>query len=237
MQNAYDLPPAVTMLPRVARASRLPFEASRLEHRTSQDHRPAIDRLHYPDVPRETRGTAGGTPALPGAALAGSEAHHPFLDRTSRIITADFVTMETGTGQVHIAPGHGKDDYIAGQQNGLPVLSPVDDFGKFTEDVGVPAWVGKYVFDANAEIVTFLRESGALLGEQKYTHDYPHCWRSKTPIVFRAVEQFFMRIEAFRAEALAAIDSVNWLPPSARNRIYGTVEARPDWCISRQRTW
>ncbi len=174
-----------------------------------------------------------------GTELADSEAQHPFLNRTSRIITADFVTMETGTGQVHIAPGHGKDDYIASQQQEpkLEILSPVDDFGKFTEDVGVPAWVGKYVFDANAEIVTFLRENGALLAEQKYTHDYPHCWRSKTPIVFRAVEQFFIRIEAFRTEALAAIDGVNWLPQSARNRIYGTVEARPDWCISRQRTW
>ena len=172
-----------------------------------------------------------------GKTIAGLEAQHPFLPRKSRVIAADFVTMETGTGAVHIAPGHGKDDYIAGQANGLPVLSPVDDFGKFTEDVGVPAWVGKYVFDANAEIVTFLRESGALLAEQKYTHDYPHCWRSKTPIVFRAVEQFFIRIDAFRAEALAAVDSVNWIPQWARNRIYGTVESRPDWCISRQRTW
>jgi isoleucyl-tRNA synthetase len=167
----------------------------------------------------------------------GLEARHPFLPRTSQVIAADFVTLDTGTGQVHIAPGHGKDDYIAGQANGLPVLSPVDDFGKFTEDVGVPAWVGKYVFDANAEIVTFLRENGALLAEQKYTHDYPHCWRSKTPIVFRAVEQFFIRIDAFRAEALTAVDSVNWIPQWARNRIYGTVESRPDWCISRQRTW
>ena len=165
------------------------------------------------------------------------EAAHPFLPRKSKIITADFVTMDTGTGQVHIAPGHGKDDYIAGQANGLPVLSPVDDFGKFTEDVGVPAWVGKYVFDANAEIVTFLRESGALLAEQKYTHDYPHCWRSKTPIVFRAVEQFFINVDAIRADALKAIDETQWIPAWGRNRIYGTVESRPDWCISRQRTW
>ena len=172
-----------------------------------------------------------------GEKLEGIEAQHPFLPRKSKIITADFVTMETGTGAVHIAPGHGKDDYIAGQANGLPVLSPVDDFGKFTEDVGVPAWVGKYVFDANAEIVTFLRENGSLLAEQKYTHDYPHCWRSKTPIVFRAVEQFFIKVEAIRADALAAIDKTTWVPAWGRNRIYGTVESRPDWCISRQRTW
>ena len=174
---------------------------------------------------------------MTGDQLVGLEAQHPFLPRHSKVIAADFVTLDTGTGQVHIAPGHGKDDYIAGQANGLPVLSPVDDFGKFTEDVGVPAWVGKYVFDANAEIVTFLRESGALLAEQKYTHDYPHCWRSKTPIVFRAVEQFFIKVEAIRADALAAIDKTNWIPTWGRNRIYGTVESRPDWCISRQRTW
>ena len=101
----------------------------------------------------------------------------------------------------------------------------------------MPQWVGKYVFDANAEIVAFLRENGSLLAEQKYTHDYPHCWRSKTPIVFRAVDQFFIKIDAIRADALAAIDTVNWLPAWSRNRIYGTVESRPDWCISRQRTW
>ena len=117
------------------------------------------------------------------------------------------------------------------------MLSPVDDYGKLTEDCGMPQWVGKYVFDANAEIVTFLRESGALLAEQKYTHDYPHCWRSKTPIVFRAVEQFFIKVDAIRADALTAIDKTTWLPHWGRNRIYGTVEARPDWCISRQRTW
>ena len=174
-----------------------------------------------------------------GEQFAGLEAQHPFLPRTSKVIAADFVTLDTGTGQVHVAPGHGKDDYIASQQQNpkLEVLSPVDDFGKFTEDVGVPAWVGKYVFDANAEIVTFLRESGALLAEQKYTHDYPHCWRSKTPIVFRAVEQFFINVDAIRADALAAIDQTTWVPAWGRNRIYGTVESRPDWCISRQRTW
>ncbi len=172
-----------------------------------------------------------------GDQLAGLEAQHPFLPRTSRVIAANFVTMDTGTGQVHVAPGHGKDDYLAGQQHGLPTLSPVDDYGKFTEDVGVPAWVGKYVFDGNAEVVTYLRERGSLIAEQKYTHDYPYCWRSKTPIVFRSVEQFFIRIDAFRAAALSAIDSVQWIPEWGKARIYGTVESRPDWCISRQRTW
>ncbi len=174
---------------------------------------------------------------LKGAELAGLEARHPFLDRTSRVIAADFVTMESGTGAVHIAPGHGKDDYLAGQQNGLPVLSPVDDHGRLTDECGVPEWAGKYVFDANAEIVEFLRGRGVLLSVTEYRHDYPHCWRSKTPIVFRAVEQIFIRVDDLRGPALAAVDATTWHPKWGRNRIAGTVEARPDWCVSRQRTW
>ncbi|HWB58941.1 MAG TPA: class I tRNA ligase family protein, partial [Chthoniobacteraceae bacterium] len=122
-------------------------------------------------------------------------------------------------------------------ENGLPVLSPVDEHGRFTEEVGVPVWAGKYVFDANKDVIEHLKEKGMLIGHQFYKHEYPHCWRSKTPIVFRAVEQFFIRIDAFRQEALKAIDSVTWVPRSGRNRIYGTVESRPDWCISRQRSW
>jgi isoleucyl-tRNA synthetase len=172
-----------------------------------------------------------------GAELKDVATQHPFLDRKSRVILADFVTLDTGTGQVHIAPGHGADDYVAGIENGLPVLSPVDDHGRFTEEVGVPIWAGKYVFDANKEVVELLRDHGALLGEQVYKHSYPHCWRSKTPVVFRAVEQFFIRVDALRDQALKAIDEVKWLPPWGRNRIYGTVESRPDWCISRQRSW
>ncbi|MDB6148856.1 MAG: isoleucyl-tRNA synthetase [Chthoniobacter sp.] len=176
--------------------------------------------------------------ALPGSELAGSEAQHPFLDRTSRVISADFVTMDTGTGQVHVAPGHGADDYVAGKQNDLPILSPVDDRGCLTEDAGVPELTGQYVFKANPLVIEILRGRGALLGaDLNYKHDYPHCWRSKTPIVFRAVEQFFIRIDDIRADALAAIESVDWLPHWGRARIHGTVESRPDWCISRQRTW
>jgi isoleucyl-tRNA synthetase len=172
-----------------------------------------------------------------GQALVGSEAQHPFLDRTSRVIAADFVTMDTGTGQVHIAPGHGADDYVAGRANGLPVLSPVDDQGCLTEECGIPSLVGRYVFDANPGVIELLRERGALIAEHPYDHEYPHCWRSKTPVVFRAVEQFFIRIDAIRDAALAAVDATEWLPPWGRNRIRGTVESRPDWCISRQRTW
>jgi len=172
-----------------------------------------------------------------GEELAGSTAQHPFLSRSSRVITADFVTMDTGTGQVHIAPGHGTDDYIAGKQNDLPILSPVDDLGRLTEEAGVPELTGKYVFDANRDIIDILDKRGALLAREDYRHSYPHCWRSKTPVIFRAVEQFFIRIDGIRETALAEIDRVEWLPHWGRNRIRGTVESRPDWCISRQRTW
>jgi isoleucyl-tRNA synthetase len=187
---------------------------------------------------RETGLALGGEVAVVrGAELKDLEARHPFLPRRSRVITADFVTLETGTGQVHIAPGHGKDDYVAGQQNGLPTLSPVDDQGRLTDEAGVPEWVGKYVFAVNKDIVEFLRAQGSLLAAHEYEHDYPHCWRSKTPVVFRAVEQFFIRVDDLRAPALAGIGETRWLPHWGRNRIAGTVESRPDWCISRQRTW
>jgi isoleucyl-tRNA synthetase len=174
---------------------------------------------------------------IKGRDLEGLEAQHPFLPRTSKVILANFVTTETGTGVVHIAPGHGADDYVAGQQNGLAVLSPVDDEGKFTAEVGLDELVGVHVFKSNDRIIEILAESGHLLGREVYKHSYPHCWRSKTPIIFRAVEQFFISLDTLRGRALGQIDQVEWLPAWGRNRIYGTVEARPDWCISRQRTW
>jgi len=173
-----------------------------------------------------------------GAELVGMTARHPFLDRTVPVISADFVTMEKGTGQVHIAPGHGADDYLAGQANGLETLSPVDDHGKFTEECSVPSLIGLHVLDnGNTEVIRILKEGGALLGQSDYSHDYPHCWRSKTPILFRSVEQFFIRIDGLRESALSEVDSTRWIPHWGRNRIRGTVESRPDWCISRQRTW
>lgn len=172
-----------------------------------------------------------------GSALNGCEAQHPFLPRTSKIINALFVTADTGTGAVHIAPGHGADDYIAGREHGLDILSPVDDNGLFTAECGLPEFVGKHVFKSNEGIIELLKEKNALLGHQTYVHQYPHCWRSKTPIIFRAVPQFFIKVDAIRDKALYEIDKVTWLPASARNRIHGTVESRPDWCISRQRTW
>jgi isoleucyl-tRNA synthetase len=172
-----------------------------------------------------------------GKDFDGFEARHPFLDRTSKLILANFVTTDTGTGAVHIAPGHGSDDYVAGQQNGLGLLSPVDDAGKFTAEVGLDELVGVHVFKSNERIIEILGESGHLLGQEVYKHSYPHCWRSKTPIIFRAVEQFFISLDTLRGQALSEIDQVEWLPAWGRNRIYGTVESRPDWCISRQRTW
>ncbi len=181
----------------------------------------------------------GGSDArtIKGSEFEGLEAQHPFLDRVSKLINTNFVTAETGTGAVHIAPGHGQDDYVAGRQHGLEILSPVDDAGLFTEECGVPELVGMHVFKANSKVIEILEEKKALLGQHDYQHSYPHCWRSKTPIVFRAVEQFFIRIDDIREKALAEIDKVTWLPGWGQNRIAGTVAARPDWCISRQRTW
>ncbi len=176
--------------------------------------------------------------SFPGANLEGVKARHPFLDRDVPVFTAGFVTMDSGTGAVHIAPGHGADDYILGMEHKLPILSPVDDHGRFTDEAGLPNLTGKYVFDANPDIVELLRERGMLLGEEKFHHSYPYCWRSKTPIIFRNVDQFFIRIDALRGRALEAIhNEVKWIPAWGENRIAGTVESRPDWVITRQRSW
>jgi isoleucyl-tRNA synthetase len=176
--------------------------------------------------------------SFPGDKLEGIGAQHPFLPRTAMVLPAEFVTMDSGTGAVHIAPGHGEDDYMLGSKNSFPILSPVDDHGRYTNEVGIPELVGKYVFDANADIIRILRERGMLLAEQNFHHSYPYCWRSKTPIIFRAVEQFFIRLDKIRGEALDAIHhQVKWIPSWGENRIAGTVESRPDWVISRQRSW
>src|SRR5438876_2805451 len=176
--------------------------------------------------------------SFPGANLEGVKARHPFLDREVPVLTAGFVTMDSGTGAVHIAPGHGADDYVLGMEHKLPILSPVDDHGRFTDEAGLPNLTGKYVFDANPDIVELLRDRRMLLGEEKFHHSYPYCWRSKTPIIFRNVDQFFIRIDALRGRALEAIhNEVKWIPAWGENRIAGTVESRPDWVISRQRSW
>ena len=177
--------------------------------------------------------------SLKGSDLVGLTYTHPFLTdgRTRQIFSADFVTAEAGTGLVHIAPGHGQDDYQLGQQHGLEILAPVDDRGCLTAEAGVPELTGVYVFKANPLIIKILQDKNLLFAQEEYKHDYPHCWRSKTPIVFRAVKQWFIKVDAFRQQALDEIEKVSWIPANGKNRIKGAVESRPDWCISRQRTW
>ncbi|NMC92501.1 MAG: isoleucine--tRNA ligase [Smithella sp.] len=172
-----------------------------------------------------------------GEVLEGQKCVHPLIQRNSLLILAPFVTLEAGTGAVHIAPGHGQEDYEIGLEYGLENYAPVDDAGKFTEDV--EHFAGQFVFDANDNVIQKLKEAGALLGHVPMQHSYPHCWRCKKPIIFRSTEQWFISMEKndLRKKALAAINEVQWIPSWGRDRIYGMVENRPDWCISRQRLW
>jgi isoleucyl-tRNA synthetase len=172
-----------------------------------------------------------------GRKLEGAICRHPWLDRDSQVILANYVTLEAGTGLVHIAPGHGQEDYDSGRRYNLPPYSPVDDAGRFTQEV--PEFAGQKVWEANAGIIELLKERRKLLAAADLTHSYPHCWRCKQPIIFRATEQWFISMAAndLRGKALAAIDRVTWIPRWGRERIYQMVERRPDWCISRQRAW
>ncbi|MDB4690685.1 isoleucine--tRNA ligase [Verrucomicrobia bacterium] len=180
------------------------------------------------------------------------EYEHPFCDRSGKLHDADFVDDSTGTGFVHIAPGHGLEDYGLGMRVGLPIYSPVDDRGCLTHTSDLPAeaqmpeeMIGKSILEkkhrseANEAVIESLKASGHLLLNQKYTHSYPHCWRSKTPVIFRAMDQWFINVDHndFREKALNEIAHVKWVPEWGRNRIEGAVKSRPDWCISRQRTW
>ncbi len=181
-----------------------------------------------------------------GEDLAGTVARHPFIGRDAPVVAADYVTAETGTGCVHIAPGHGIEDYLVGLANGLEIYCPLDDDGRYVDDGRIPAsLVGASVLEkhkgseANAKVLALLEEGGSLLANDPHLHSYPHCWRSKTPVVFRAMDQWFVSLDkgGVRKEALEAIGKVDWEPAWGENRIRGAVEARPDWCISRQRTW
>jgi len=174
---------------------------------------------------------------FPGKRLEGLKCRHPFLDRDSLIILASYVTLDTGTGCVHTAPGHGQEDYESGVRYGLEIYSPVDDDGRFTEDVLF--FAGQFVFDANNAVNQKLAEVGALLKEEMMVHSYPHCWRTNDPIIFRATEQWFISMDkkGLRQNALKSINEVTWIPPWGRDRIYGMIENRPDWCVSRQRAW
>jgi isoleucyl-tRNA synthetase len=176
---------------------------------------------------------------VPGAELEKLKCSHPFIEREIPILLADYVTLEAGTGCVHTAPGHGQEDYILCAAHGIEVYAPVDASGRFESDV--EHWAGESVWDANPKIVDFLHKSGALLNPpgQKLSHQYPACWRCKEPIIFRATPQWFISMDetGLRKNALREIDKTHWIPPWGRDRIYGMVENRPDWCISRQRVW
>jgi len=178
-----------------------------------------------------------------GRDFDGMKFQHPFLPIQVPGVLADYVTLDQGSGIVHTAPGHGVDDFNTGQKYGLEIYAPLDDKGVYTE--GLPEYKGKDVFSANPIIVRLLAERGALLGNHPYKHSYPHCWRCHNPVIFRATEQWFIRMDAIptdspkslRQEALVEIHQVKWIPAWGEDRIYEMIEKRPDWCVSRQRFW
>ncbi len=196
-------------------------------------------------------GSIGGetTGALPpcevvgtfsGADLIGTKYQHPLFDAREGevVLGGEYITTESGTGLVHTAPGHGHEDYLTGQKYGLPLLSPVDDAGRFTEEVGDERFQGLSVLkEGNDEVVRALEETGALLLKESYQHRYPYDWRTRKPTILRATDQWFASVGDFCGEALEAIESVKWIPETGKERIIGMVEGRNDWCISRQRVW
>ncbi len=172
-----------------------------------------------------------------GGTLEGQSYSHPTKEETAIVVTADFVELDQGTGAVHIAPGHGEDDYKIGLKNKLPSPMPVNESGVFTEDAG--KYAGQHIKKANDVIIEDLKDSGRLIKSETIEHSYPHCWRCKSPVIFRATEQWFISMDAhdLRKRALEIIGSVEWVPGWSIRRISGMVEERPDWCISRQRAW
>jgi isoleucyl-tRNA synthetase len=174
---------------------------------------------------------------IPGTELAGAVVRHPFLDRDSPIVTADYVELETGTGAVHTAPGHGTDDFETGTRYGLPVLSPVDGAGRFTVDAG--PYAGLPIFDAQQRIIHDLDTAGLLIAAESYEHSYPHCWRCKNPVIFRATAQWFIAMDAnnLRRRIVAELPEVTWTPAWGLERMTQMIENHPEWCVSRQRTW
>ena len=177
------------------------------------------------------------TGEIPTDILKGLTFRHPFIERESIVVLADYVTKDVGTGVVHIAPGHGEEDYETGIEYGLDAYSPVNDRGEFTNEVEL--FKGLNVFESNARIIDRLKELGVLLFTEPIEHSYPHCWRCKKPVIFRATEQWFIAMDTagLRERGLKAIDGVTWIPAWGRDRIYNMLAVRPDWCISRQRSW
>jgi isoleucyl-tRNA synthetase len=172
-----------------------------------------------------------------GGDIEGMHVRHPLFDRDSILILADYVTLDAGTGCVHTAPGHGADDYESGLRYGLDIYSPVDDHGRFTAEV--PDLEGQRVSDANEGIIDALKGKERLLARDSLEHSYPHCWRCRRPVILRATSQWFISMDrkGLRKEAMDEIERLEWIPSWGRDRIRGMVEARPDWCISRQRAW
>ena len=162
---------------------------------------------------------------------------HPLLDRKSPIILGEHVTLDAGTGSVHTAPGHGLEDYEVGCKYNIEVFSPLDGAGVWTDVVGIPELIGVPYYKGNAMVIEMLENCGALLSQQDIQHSYPHCWRCKKPVIYRATPQWFVKVDKFRDLALDAIHGVKWIPASGENRIGNMVETRTDWCISRQRAW
>ena len=172
-----------------------------------------------------------------GKTIEGARCRHPFLDRDSLIIVGEHVTMDTGSGCVHTAPGHGEEDFEVGARYGLEPYAPVDEKGRFTNDV--PLFAGRVVFDCDNDIVNLLKEKQVLLHYEDYVHEYPHCWRSKNPVIFRATSQWFISVDkkSLRKKAIKEVNKVSFIPSWGRARILGMLQNRPDWCISRQRFW
>ncbi len=178
------------------------------------------------------------TKTVAGSEFENQELRHPFYERLVPIILGDHVSAEEGTGAVHTAPGHGADDFVVGKRYGLQVLNPVGPNGVYLPDTEI--FGGQYIWKANPAIIELLRDRGVLLSAEEITHSYPHCWRHRTPVIFRATPQWFIGMEEknLRVDALKAIrEDVDWYPAWGEERIYGMIEGRPDWCISRQRTW
>ncbi|ASJ97581.1 isoleucine--tRNA ligase [Shewanella marisflavi] len=175
--------------------------------------------------------------SVKGQALELLRFKHPFYDFDVPVIIGDHVTVDSGTGVVHTAPGHGQDDFVIGQKYGLEVANPVGDNGVYKPDTEF--FAGQHVFKANDNVVALLEEKGALLNHVAYRHSYPHCWRHKTPIIFRATPQWFISMDqkGLRSQSLSEIEKTQWIPDWGQSRIEKMVENRPDWCISRQRTW
>lgn len=178
------------------------------------------------------------TKVFRGEELVGTQYQHPLCERTSEVVLGgDYINMESGTGLVHTAPGHGQEDYLTGLKYNLPLLSPVNDLGQFTEEAG-EKFVGLPVLkEGNQAVITALQEAGVLIKEEAYKHKYPYDWRSKQPTIFRATEQWFASVSTFREQAMAAIERVEWIPALGKNRISAMTQSRGDWCISRQRAW